>query len=190
MQTISSQSGAGFILKKSQKLRVQTSGQQVSDLFCVNAHEPQEHLSSARSMDYNDSIYLTTGCYLYSNRSQPLLKIIEDTCGRHDLLMPPCSLKMFQIVDPTVTYHPSCHENLSNALAPHDVSPDRITNAFNLFMNVTVAADGRVEILPPTSKSGDYVVLEAQVDLIVGITACAHEETNAGNLTPIFYEIF
>lgn len=90
MQTIPAQTGVAFRLQRGQRLEVvDPNGKQVSDLFCVSADDIREHYSSNRSMDYADTLLLSTGHVLYSNRSQPMLTILADSCGRHDLLMPP-----------------------------------------------------------------------------------------------------
>ena len=187
---IKPQSGVAFLLKKNQTLRVtDPHGQQVSDLFCFNAQDITESLSSGRSIDYNDSVFLSAGNVLYSQRSSPMLEILEDTCGQHDFLLTPCSLKMFQLVNQCEDHHPSCHENLARAFDEIGVHPDHISTTFNIFMNVQVRPNGRIEILPPTSRAGDYIVFKAMMDLWVGLTACSHEETNAGSFKPIHYSI-
>ncbi len=188
--TIPAQSGTAFVLAKGQKLRViDPMGSQVSDLSCFSQVDPRESLSSGRSIDYNDSIYLSTGDILYSNRSRPLLQILNDSCGRHDFLLTPCSLEMFRIVDPTLPYHRSCHENLARALQPFQIPPDSISTTFNIFMNVVVSPEAGLKILPPLSRSGDEIIFEAMMNLVVGLTACSHEETNDGACKPIHYEV-
>ena len=190
MKTIEPQSGVGFTLKKGQRLKItDPHGQQVSDLFCFNLDDPEESLSAGRSIDYADSIYLTKSNHLYSNRSEIMMTIEEDTCGRHDFLMTPCSLKMFEIVAGDRTYHKSCHENLARAFKNFDILSDRIGTTFNIFMNVTVSPEGRIKILTPLSKLGDTVILRAEQNLIVALTACSHEETNAGQCKEIAWEI-
>lgn len=189
-EIIPPQSGRAFYLKKGQKLSVvDPEGQQVSDLFCFNADDLSESLSAGRSIDYNDQIYLTTGHILYSQRSNPMLEILHDSCGQHDFLLTPCSLKMFQIVNGNEDHHPSCHENLATALQPGGISPDQISTTFNIFMNVRVNSQGRIEIQPPVSKAGDAITFEAKMNLWVGLTACSHEETNAGSFKPIHFTI-
>ena len=187
---IPAQKGDGFELKRGQFLKViDPEGSQVSDLFCFDRSDPRDSLSSGRSMDYADTLFLTEGHDLYSHRSEKLLRIAQDTCGRHDFLMTPCSLRMFQIVSGSDEHHPSCHENLALTFARFDIGPDRISTTFNLFMNVEVTREGGIRIAPPRSKAGDFVLLEAYRDLIVGLTACSHEETNQGRCKPIRYEI-
>lgn len=190
MTEIPPRSGTGFTLSKGQSLKItDAEGLQVADFFCFAASDPREHLSAGRSIDYNDTVRLTSGHSLYSNRSAVMADIREDTCGRHDLLMPPCSLRMFQLVAGSEEHHPSCHENLAKAFAPFGLGPDRISTTFNVFMNVAIEPGGELSILAPLSKAGDFLVLEARMDLIVGLTACSHEETNAGSFKPIRYEI-
>ena len=190
-ERIDAQKGICFQLLKGQTLKViDPVGEQVSDLFCFKLADPGESLSAGRSIDYNDSIYLSVGHKLYSNRSEVLLEILEDTCGQHDFLMTPCSLKMFQIVSQSNEYHPSCHENLAKNFAPHGISEDSISTTFNIFMNVRVNPAGVIKIEKPVSKAGDFIVFEAHTDLLVGLTACSHEETNAGKLKPIDFEIY
>ena len=181
--------GAAFFLEKGRALKVvDPLGGQVADFFCVSRADPREAFSAARSIDYAEKLRLTTGDALYSNRSAVMAVISEDTCGVHDLLMPPCSLRMYQLVAGDDAYHPSCHENLARAFAPHGVGPDEVATTFNLFMRVETAG-GRLSIRPPLSRAGDFVVLEARMDLLVGLTACAHEESNGGALKPVAYEL-
>jgi hypothetical protein len=189
-QVIPPQTGTAFELKRGQLLRVMDpQGRQVSDLFCFSAVDLKESFAASRSIDYADTLFLTAGHALYSNRSNVMLTIVEDDCGRHDLLMPPCSLKMFQLVAGNEAYHPSCHENLAKNLGRFGAGPDMIGTTFNLFMNVTVNERGALKIEPPVSRAGASILLRAEMDLIVGLTACSHEETNAGTCKPIHYRI-
>jgi uncharacterized protein YcgI (DUF1989 family) len=191
MKLIPPQSGTAFRLLKGDRLEiVDPEGQQVSDLFCFNADDVDESFSAGRSIDYAESIYLSAGSLLYSNRSRPMFKIEKDSCGRHDALMTPCSLEMFRIVanDPSLV-HAACLENLAQGFSEFGLSSDRIGTTFNLFMNVVVGSKGQLEILEPLSKAGDGVILEAMMDLIVGLTACSHEGSNAGLCKPIQYRV-
>ncbi len=184
------QGGTAFPLAKGGKLSiVDPYGEQVCDLFCVDAVNLLDGLSSGRSIDYNDTIHFTNGHMLYSNAGKPLLKILSDTCGTHDFLVTPCSLQMFQMLNPECTYHPSCQENLAKALAQYDIPAHVITTTFNAFMNVPVGLGGAIRVLAPLSKPGDQIVFEAQRDLIVGLTACSDEGSNNGSCKPIEYAV-
>lgn len=191
MNIIEPRSATAFILKKGQQLRVtDIKGEQVSDLICFNLHDTAEYLSSGRTMDYAETIFLSTGHPFYSNRSNIMFTIKEDTVGRHDFLLTPCSADTFRIIYGHEKPHRGCFGNLSEALAPFGIKPDDIPVCFNIFMHVSVNADtGKIDVLPPKSKAGDHIILEAAMDLIVGMTACSAEMSNNYSFKPIGYEI-
>jgi uncharacterized protein YcgI (DUF1989 family) len=153
------------------------------------AEDRCEVLSSGRSIDYNETIYLTEGHVLYSNRSNPMFTITADMVGRHDFLYSPCSPEMFERLYNFDGSHPSCFGNLAAALRNYDIDPDRIGTTFNIFMNAALEADGRIAVLPPLSRAGDYIELRAEMDLIVGLTACSAELSNNWRFKPIEFEV-
>lgn len=190
LQTIEKQSGAAFKLKKGQRLKIiDPEGEQVSDMVLFNAEDTREKLSSGKTLDFESTILITKGHYLWSNRSNKLAKIIEDTNGRNDFLLAPCSPETFQIIYDNHEYHPSCFENLHTNLASYGIKPDDVPTAFNVFMNVQFKPDGTLTVEPPQSKAGDYLIIEAEMDLIVGLTACSAEQSNNYSFKPIQYEI-
>jgi uncharacterized protein YcgI (DUF1989 family) len=191
LQIIPPRSGAAFILKKNQRLKiVDIEGEQVSDFICYNLHDKQEYLSSGRTIDYAETIYLTKGHPFYSNRSNIMFDMVEDTVGRHDFLLTPCSAEMFRIIYGHTDPHKGCFGNLRDALKEYGIGPDDIPTCFNVFMNVPVdGITGKVSVLPPLSKAGDYVVLQARMDLIVGMTSCSAGLSNNFSYKPIGYEI-
>ncbi len=185
------QTGTGFLLERGQVLKViDPRGEQVSDLMAFARPDTGEWLSSGRSLDYGNTIYLTSGHLLYSNRSRPMFTILEDTVGRHDFLLTPCSPEMFRILYKVEGHHPSCYENLATNLAPFGIAGDQIPTTFNIFMNVTVAPSGELSVEPPLSKAGDYLTLRAEMDLFVGMTACSAELSNNHSLKPIDIEVY
>lgn len=195
MQTfveIPPRSGTGFILKKSQKLKViDLKGEQVSDFVCFNLHDKAEYLSSGRTLDYEETLFLTKGNLFYSNRSKVMLEMVEDTVGRHDFLLAPCSAEMFRITYGHSDPHQGCFGNLNQALSKFGIHADGIPTCFNIFMHVAVdGTTGKLAVLPPKSKAGDFVILEAKMDLIVGMTSCSAGMSNNFSYKPIAYEIF
>jgi uncharacterized protein YcgI (DUF1989 family) len=146
-------------------------------------------ISNGRTFDYEETIALTTGHRLWSNRSNVMLRIEEDSVGRHDFLLTPCSEATFRHFYPDQPVHRGCFGNLVEALAPYGVEPDAIPTAFNLFMNVPVAPDGTLRVDPPVSRAGDRIVMRAEMDLVVGLTACSAYASNGGQFKPIHYRI-
>lgn len=184
-------SGTAFILKKGQRLKItDLQGEQVADFICYNQSDTKEYLSSGRTIDYAETIFLTQGHPFYSNRSNIMFEIIEDTVGRHDFLLTPCSADTFRIIYGHTNPHQGCFGNLSKALEPYGITPDDIPVSFNVFMNVSVdGGNGKLTVLPPKSKAGDYIIIEARMDLIVGLTACSAEMSNNYAFKPIGYGI-
>jgi uncharacterized protein YcgI (DUF1989 family) len=184
-------SGTSFMLGRGEVLTViDPLGGQVADLLAVSRHDVREMISSGRTLDYAETIYLTTGNKLYSNRSNVMLEIIEDTVGRHDFLLTPCSEATFRLCYDNEPPHQGCLGNLHAALAPHGVEEDDIPIAFNCFMNVPVdGATGQLKVLPPLSKAGDFIRFRAEMDLIIGLTACSAPASNGGSFKPIHYAV-
>lgn len=190
IHTIAPRHAVAFELKRGEALKViDPQGEQVADLVAFNRHDTGEAISSGRSIDYAGKIYLSTGDPIYSNRSSVLLRIVEDTVGRHDFLLSPCSAEMFRILYGDAAPHRGCHGNLAAVLAPYGIVSDAIPTAFNVFMNVPVdAATGAIRVEPPLSRAGDYIVFEAQMDLLIGLTACSAGMSNNFAFKPIHYE--
>ena len=94
-----------------QSLRiVDLEGNQAVDTLFYNAADTAEHYSAQNTIQAQGRIYLTTGTVLLSNRGNALLRIEEDTCGRHDTLGGACSAE-----SNTVRY---ALEKRSHALLP------------------------------------------------------------------------
>ncbi|MBC7945132.1 MAG: urea carboxylase-associated family protein [Burkholderiales bacterium] len=185
------QTGTAFEIERGQILRIiDPMGEQVSDLTAFARNDRDEWLSSGRSIDYANTIYLTSGHVLYSNRSNPMFTIVEDKVGRHDFLLTPCSAETFRIIYNNDAAHPSCFDNLKMHLAAFGIAPDRIPTTFNIFMNVVIGGDGKLIIAPPQSRAGDYIDLRAEMDLIVGVTACSAEMSNNYRFKPIDVEVY
>lgn len=184
-------SGTAFTLGKGDLLTViDPEGMQVADLLAYNADDLAEGVSSGRTLDYAETIRLTTGHILYSNRSRPMLTIVEDTVGIHDFLLTPCSVDTFRHFYPDEPPHRGCFGNLVAVLAPWGIGPDQISAAFNCFMNVPVdGATGRLTVEPPLSKAGDHIRFRAEMDLVIGLTACSAFASNGGSFKPIGYRV-
>lgn len=188
---IKPRTGVAFVLRKGECLRViDPMGEQVSDLFAFDATDPREWLSSGRTIDYANRIYLQRGDILYSNRSSEMLEIVEDTSGGHDFLLTPCCQAMFEKLYGITEPRPSCFDNLRRNLGAFGIHPDQISTTLNIFMSVRPdARTGELTIGAPTSDPGDSATFLAQRDLIIGLTACSAEKSNNGSFKPIDFEV-
>ena len=189
-QRIPPRSAVAIELAKGQRLTViDPEGCQVADLLAYGREDIREVLSNGRTLDYEETIRLTTGNRLWSNRSRVMLTIEADTVCCHDFLLTPCSIDTFLHFYPDKPVHRGCFGNLAEALAPYGVTEDAIPVAFNVFMNVPVAPDGKISVEPPLSKAGDSLTLRAEMDLVIGLTACSAYASNGGSFKPIHYSI-
>ena len=166
-QLISAAGGIGLHLARGECPRIiDVEGGQTGDLMAFSA-DGRERLSNGRSFDYNGKIYLSTGDVLWSDRSSPMLTIMEDDVGRHDFLYSSCSLEMYGIQYGVTGYHANCHDNLLAGLKELGIEPDSLPTAFNFFMNVNVLGNGRLEIAMPRCRAGDSMVVRAEMNLVV-----------------------
>lgn len=184
---IAAQTGASTVLHRGDVLRlVATHAEQVADLALFLHDDPRDAFSPGRTMDYTERLVPRVGDVLYSHRSTPLATIVEDTVGVHDQLLTPCSRRMFERRGEFG--HPSCHENLVRALARFGLDEDDVTASFNVWMDVRVE-NNAIRLYPPPSRPSDVFAIRAERDLIVAVTACSSELTNAGSCKPVAYEV-
>ena len=120
----------------------QTEGHQVGDLIAFNAADPTEFLSPSHTRRCLASIRVTTGSSLYTNHREPILEIVEDTLGVHDILAAACDPYRYRR-DFGVENHRSCRMNFVEALAPLAIPDWRVPDPVNLFQNSPVLPDGQ-----------------------------------------------
>lgn len=184
-------SGMAFRILKRQILRIiDVEGGQVADLTSYSQQNPQEYLSSPRTIDLNNKIYFSSDDVLYSDQSKPMWTITEDTVGKHCFLFAPCDQRMFEITYGIMEPHPNCFENLCGSMSQFGIQPTQIFVPLNIFMNAKINNKGEIEILPPTSKPDDFIDLRAEQDMIVGISACSAYKSNNYTFSQIRLEIY
>jgi hypothetical protein len=188
---IDPQSGVAFTVKQGNVIRViDVAGEQVSDLFCFAEQDMEQVLSAGHTTDYNGKLFLSKGDILYSNRSNPMLTIVADRVGKHVMLYAPCSQEMFARSYGATRAHPNCLDNLVDNLNSYGIRASQITIPFNIFLNIDISNEGMIEIQSPSSKAGDHIDLRAEMDLIVGVTACSAGLCNNYKCTSIDIEIY
>ncbi len=158
-------------------------GWQVADFFAECAGNPHEFLSPAVTVDCNESLKLHVGDYIYTNLYRPMFKVVYDEVGENDLLFPCCRPEMYDFFYQNGSEHPNCYDNINHALS--EQRP--IIQPVNLFMFTKVDENGKITILPPRSKAGNKVILQAMMNVRVGIAACSvsEGECNDRKCTPI-----
>jgi len=182
--------GVGLRLRRGEQIRlIDPHGGQSGDLLAFS-DDGTERLSNGRTFDYSGKIYLSTGDVLWSDRSNPMLTIVADAVGRHDFLYASCSIEMYRMQYGVTEYHANCYDNLCSAMRELGLEPAPLPTAFNFFMNVEIAADGRLIIAPPKSRAGDSMILRAEMDLAIALSACPASGCNGGGATgPLAFEV-
>lgn len=158
-------------------------GKQVSEMVAFNLHDMREMLSTSHTRGINNSMMLVKDMNIYSNRRNAMFALIEDTVGRHDMLLPSCDRRRY-LDDYGLVNHPGCRDNFFRELQPWNVDYDRIPDPINFFLNVGLRARGEFEIREPLSERNDYVILRALMDMVVGVSACPQEQSPATGFNP------
>ncbi|PSN17201.1 glycine cleavage protein T, partial [filamentous cyanobacterium CCP5] len=126
----------------------------------------------------------------FSQTMEPLVEVIQDTCGRHDSFMLACTNKYYE--DAGYPGHPSCSDNFNRALAPYGIAPRPGWAAINFFFNTAVDEGGAIISAESWSRPGDYVLLKAHQDLLCASSACPDDidPANGWQPTPIQVRIY
>jgi uncharacterized protein YcgI (DUF1989 family) len=191
-QVVPPRGGVAFLIKRAQRFRItDLEGRQVSDLVVFSTDDPTERLSQGNTRKLNNTWLLSTGHRLYSTKCRPLLTIVADTVGRHDLQSSACSPYDYPIRF-GITDHPSCLAILRGVLEAHGIPEYLIPDPFNVFMNTEVAETGQIEVRVPLSKAGDYIEFQAEMDCLVAMTACPQDQNacNGYHITPVRLDVF
>lgn len=164
----------------------QTEGHQVGDFIAFNAADLTEFLSTSHTRRSINRYLIGKGHTLYTNHREPIVEIVEDTVGVHDILAAACDPYRYRR-DFGVENHRSCRMNFVEALAEHDIPDWRVPDPVNLFQNSPVMPDGTYLSAASPAKTGDYVTLLAHMDLIAACSACPQDlaPTNAGRPTDL-----
>jgi urea carboxylase-associated protein 1 len=180
-----------FELRRGQTLRiVDLEGNQAVDTLFYSARDGHEHYSATDTLRAQGNIYLTTGSLLLSNRGRPMLRIVEDTCGRHDTLGGACSAESNTVRYALDKRHMhNCRDSFLLALQTHDAGLGKrdLPSNINFFMNVPVTPDGGLTFADGISAPGRHLELLALMDVRVLISNCPqlNNPCNAYNPTPV-----
>lgn len=166
--------GCAFVLRKGDQLKITDhSGGNICNMILFNARNIDEKLCAGKTLEIEKTIALSTGNFLWSNRNNKLVEILKDTHKNNDILMPPCPSENQEF--------DSCLTHMLDSLRNFSIKKDDISNAFNVFKNVTIDSDGTLSAKSSKSNAGDHLIFKACTDVIVGLTA---EEFLADDQTP------
>lgn len=170
--------GIAVRLNTGQYLSVEnTHGTQVCDFWAFADADGNEYLSMEHTHTTLNSISPKVNDPLVSNRRRALLSVIEDSSlGVHDTVIASCDHQRYQQLGCS-EYHDNCADNLRMAMIAIGRRAPIVPAPFNLWMNIPVAPDGKIQWLAPVSKPGDTMVFRAEVDVIAVMSACPQDMT-------------
>jgi uncharacterized protein len=176
VHTIPARRGRAVRLVNGQAIKIiNTHGQQVVDTWAFSAEDLTEFLSNEHLRPTLQRIFPRRGDQLVTNRRRPILHFEADTSpGIHDTLMAACDDYRYGLLGCT-EYHDNCTDNLYAAMRRLGLRPPDCPSPLNLWMNIPVDAEGNTSWGEPVSKPGDYVILRAQMDCVVAMSACPQD---------------
>jgi uncharacterized protein len=184
--------GIAVPLRAGERLRITNlEGGQVVDAWAVARSDPREYLSMEHTRVALSRLIPRVGDGLYSSCRRPLLTLLEDTSpGVHDTLMAACDRERYRLLG-VDGHHANCADNFRRALAERGVEPDRVPAPLNLFMNIAWHEDGSLDFLPSLARAGDHVMLAAEADVAVVLSACPMDlnPINAGGPSDIGLDV-
>ena len=170
---------------------VDLEGGQVADTFAFCADDLAEYHSAEHTRVYVNRLFPRPGEHFVTNHRRPILLLEEDdTPGIHDMLCAACDPERYTGLG-VEGWHASCEENLRTAMAALGHERIEIPQPINLFMNIPVDEDGELGWEPAPTKAGDHVVLRAEMDIVLAVSACPQDivSINDRNPTPVAIDL-
>ena len=176
---------------------IDVDGQECSDFQAFHRGDLdkgiERDLDPATTRYIMGSLYPGPGLFskYYDNEQRALVEVIRDTVGRHDTFGLACTAKYYD--DMGYPGHINCSDNFNAVLAPFQIAPRKGWVATNLFYNTGVdPATNGLFFDEPWSRPGDYVLMQAQTDLVCVASACPDDidPANGWNPTDIHIRVY
>jgi hypothetical protein len=165
---------------------VDVEGSQVADFVAIQRGDPRKAVSPHQTRSTLRRLTLRVGDRLVNQDREPVLEIVRDDVGVHDLLFCACSPALYRQRF-GLTDHRSCRMNLLEALEPYGVEEWRLPDPVNLFMKTPPRPDGEFDFHPAPSRPGDRIVFRCLVDVVAAVSSCPMDLSpiNGGRITPL-----
>lgn len=183
--------GKGVLVREGEYLKVlDVQGQQVCDFFAFSPGDSTEFLSVCETRGALGRLSPEVGKPLYNNLGQPILLLVEDPVGIHDMRAAACDAFRYWFY--AAPQHRACKMNVMEALQEFGMSPPVFPDPLNIFQNSPFDEHGKFNVLAPKTRPGDYVLLRALRDVLAVGSACPMEinPCNGHNPTDIAFEVY
>ena len=176
---------------------VSVDGSQVGDLNIWNRHDLTERFYAGKTRALHGT-HLSTGDRMWSSfpNMRPMATIVDDTLdwygfdefggSVHDVIGTRCDPYTGRLLSGG-DYHYCCHSNLTRALAQHCDLPlheaeTHVHDVLNVFMCTGFTRDtGQYFMKASPVRPGDYLEFYAEIDLIIGLSACPGGDCSTGH---------
>ncbi|MCC5988148.1 MAG: DUF1989 domain-containing protein [Pararhodobacter sp.] len=166
-------------------------GQQAVDFLCFDADDPADRYSATNTIKVQGNVHIGLGSVLYADSGKALMRVVEDTIGRHDTIYGCCSIANNRLRYGVETTQ-SCYTNFEGILAPFGLGREAIVANINWFMSVPILEDGSAGVAEAARQPGSRVGLLAETDVLVALSNCPqmHNPCNGYNPTPILVQLY
>jgi len=155
----------------------------VCDLIAFASVDRREWLSVSHTRAGTLRLNLAPGDILQSNWRRPMLEVVHDDVGMHDLITQMCDERRYR-VDYGVEDHRSCRSNFTEVLEPWGIQEWDMPDPVNLFQNAPIHADRTFGNQVPTSVAGDSIVFRVMMMSIVAGSACPQDLNPCNGFAP------
>ena len=142
----------------------------VASMFGFNRANSDLFMSVHHTRVFSNSYLLRAGMRIVTNRRRAVMVLGKDTSGRHDMLLPASTSAFLQAKG--YAGQTGCVESVSAVIEATGLTPPKFPDPINLFMNVELHQNGRIEPLPNTTRAGDFVACRVVVDTVFIVSAC------------------
>jgi uncharacterized protein YcgI (DUF1989 family) len=150
-----------------------------------------EYLSTKQTIVQSGTIMLQQGQTLFSNFGNPMLVLVKDDVGRHDLLLPVDDGPFYRSRFVSAS-HQTTRDALAIALQRYELGYHQVPDPVNVFQHVGFRERGTWELRAPLSQANDSVVFRAEMDIVICVAGSADDITdrNNHNLTDIIVRVY
>ncbi len=185
-------SARAFRLPKGTMLGIRDlKGRQACELLAFVADDPAEYLDPSVTMEVVGRLFPTEKSKFYTNHYEPLLTLVEDTVGSHDLLHPSSSSESRRLFLGENGERQGTREWILKALQAGGFRVPYVPRPVHLFRRTVVDDEGNFAMMETPSSAGQGVVLHCERPVIV-VVAVPDDEISpitGCDPTPIRVEI-
>lgn len=180
---IAPDSGRAITVTAGEVLRLSCpDGPQVADVCFWSAEDPTERLWANQTLN-REGTHVTTRSRLWGTmpRFRPLATVVADTltpidtgtnAKHHIVLGAHCNEWLWYLATGR-RGHPSCYAQLCDAATEAAIDIGLVHDNVNFFQKTRIdPVNGQYVTERSDARAGDYVELYAEIDLVVGISAC------------------